>query len=598
VSLGRDVILEYLRDVGVKYLFGVPGTNEVPLIDGTNVPGAEVAFVPCMHENIAMGAAMGYARASGQPGVVELHITPGAAHGIGNLFNAFKSHVPMVVLCAQQHTDLLVQEPVLASDLVQVARQYTKWSYEVRSAGELPLVMQRALKEALAPPHGPVFLSIPWQLLLQPVNDGPRQVTRVAGGFLGDLAAVSAAAARLAGAQHPIIVAGDGVGAAGAWESLQRLARLLGAPVYTEALSSYMNYPNHLAEWQGELPQMQAGMQRVFARHDVAFLCGFGAQAQVLVFDHARGPLIPASVAQVYLHNSEWEIAKNGYGEVAILGDIGATLPVLCEEVAAHPRPNAGAAQTRLEEFARLGSEREAELRTSVADRPADALPNGCDVAHALAALQPDLPAPLILVNEAVSDSIAFQTHVHFDDPLGYFFAQGGSLGYSMPASVGMKLAAGDSRTVVNVIGDGSALFYPGTWWTAQRFELPVLFVVLNNREYKTLLAGFELIKQTYHWTPAGEAWYLRLGDHEPVVSFVGIAETYGIKGQLVTEVGQLTAALKSGLAALAQGQPYLVEVLTDPGLPQNPPRLDALTASKESSDERERARFDHLGPV
>src|ERR1700733_10466287 len=113
MKLGRDVVYDYLKDLGVRHLFGVPGTNEIPLIDGTNVASNEVTYIPCLHENIAVGAAMGYARMTGLPGVVQLHVTPGAAHGVGNLFNAYKSHIPLVILCAQQHSELLVQEPLL-----------------------------------------------------------------------------------------------------------------------------------------------------------------------------------------------------------------------------------------------------------------------------------------------------------------------------------------------------------------------------------------------------------------------------------------------------------------------------------------------------
>src|SRR2546426_10789779 len=110
---GRDVIFDYLREAKVDQLFGVPGTNEIPIIDATDVAGSGVHYVPCLHENIALGAAMGYARATGKPGVVELHITPGIGHAIGNLYNAARSHIPIVVLCGQQHSNLIIQEPLL-----------------------------------------------------------------------------------------------------------------------------------------------------------------------------------------------------------------------------------------------------------------------------------------------------------------------------------------------------------------------------------------------------------------------------------------------------------------------------------------------------
>ncbi|MER7078951.1 thiamine pyrophosphate-binding protein [Saccharopolyspora kobensis] len=104
--LDRDIVFDYLRTAGVDRLYGVPGTNEIPLIDGTDVPENRIEYVLCLHENIALGAAMGYARhrrtGSGDvvPGVVGLHVTPGVGHAIGNLFNASRSHSPLLVLCA------------------------------------------------------------------------------------------------------------------------------------------------------------------------------------------------------------------------------------------------------------------------------------------------------------------------------------------------------------------------------------------------------------------------------------------------------------------------------------------------------------------
>jgi benzoylformate decarboxylase len=590
VKLGRDVVFDYLRDLGVECLFGVPGTNEIPLIDGTNVPENHVRYVPCMHENIAVGAAMGYARVSGRPGVVELHVTPGAAHGIGNLFNAYKAHVPVVVLCAQQHSQLLSQEPILASDLVAVARQYTKWAYEVRFPDELPLVLQRAFKEALSPPCKPVFISIPWEFTLATTVDGPPRVTRVGRNFLGDRDEIQSAAGMLAAARSPIVIVGDGVGAAGAWQEVQRLADLLGAPVRAESLQSYLNFPNDDPHWQGELPQTQATMQAVFAGHDVAFLCGYNAQAQVLIYEYSLGPLIPTGVTQVYLHDDAWEIGKNGYGEAAILGEIKTTLPVLCDAVAGDAAYDAAAAAARNDKLLGVDAVKRTLVAAHVdvlAARPADVLASGDDIALAIAALQPEMAGPIVLSNEAVSNVLSFQRYITYSDPSSYFFGVGGSLGFSMPAALGMALAGGVERTVVNVVGDGSALFYPHTWWTASKLSLPILFVITNNREYKTLQVGLAALEQIYDWQPAGPAWYLRLDD--PLLSFVDIAATFGIQGELVPSVGELDGALRRGLETVNAGRPFVVEVLTDPSF---------QATAREESGVRTEPHLEYFGPV
>ncbi|HEX8355073.1 MAG TPA: thiamine pyrophosphate-binding protein, partial [Pyrinomonadaceae bacterium] len=279
----RDYVFDILRELGIHYIFGVPGTNEIPIIDGTSYPENGVQYIECLHENIAIGAAMGSARMSGKPGVLVVHVTPGIAHSIGNLFNAWRSRMPLVILCCQQQNELVTQEPILASNLVELARQYTKWAHEVRAPEEMALVLQRAFKEAMAPPAGPVFVSIPWEFTARSIgpDDRVRGVTQISPRFTGDPDAIRQAAALLSQAQNPIIVAGDAAGYAGAWPELQQLAELLGAPVLLQTFSSVANFPNDDFHWQGELPGSQSGLQQVFQGHDVAFLCGFGVQAQV-----------------------------------------------------------------------------------------------------------------------------------------------------------------------------------------------------------------------------------------------------------------------------------------------------------------------------
>ena len=341
----RDYLFDVLRDLGTHHIFGVPGTNEIPLIDGTSYPDNQVEYVECLHENIAIGAAMGSARMTGKPGVLVVHVTPGIGHSIGNLFNAWRSRVPLVILCCQQQNELVTQEPLLASNLVDLARQYTKWAHEVRTPEEIPLVLQRAFKETMAPPNGPVFIAIPWEFTMRRIgeHDRIRGITQISPHFTGDPSAIAQAASLLAQAKNPIIVGGDAAGYANAWPELQRLAELIGAPVLLQTFSSLGNFPNDDYHWQGELPGTQAGMRSVFRDHDVAFLCGFGAQAQIAVFKYSDGPLIPSSVRQIYLTNNTWDIGKNYYGESAILGDIKATLPLINDLV--RKNPPAGAAE-------------------------------------------------------------------------------------------------------------------------------------------------------------------------------------------------------------------------------------------------------------
>ncbi|QQK80280.1 hypothetical protein HUG20_10505 [Salicibibacter cibi] len=159
--LGRDLVLEAFREYGVEYLFGNPGTTELPLMDGlVNYP--DIEFIVSLQEDICVGMAAGYAQATGKPGVLNLHAAPGLAHGLGNVYDAFRASVPLIVTAGQQDTRLAAQEPALWGEMVPMIENYTKWSWEVKSIEELPIVVQRAFKVAMTEPRGRCFyLSLP-----------------------------------------------------------------------------------------------------------------------------------------------------------------------------------------------------------------------------------------------------------------------------------------------------------------------------------------------------------------------------------------------------------------------------------------------------
>ena len=583
----RDYLFDILRALGIRHIFGVPGTNEIPIIDGTAYPENGVQYIECLHENIAIGAAMGAARMSGKPGVLVVHVTPGIAHSIGNLFNAWRSRMPLVILCCQQQNELVTQEPLLASNLVDLARQYTKWAHEVRAPEELPLVLQRAFKEAMAPPNGPVFVAIPWEFTIRRIgaDDRIQGVTRIAPLFTGDPAAIQQAASLLAQAQNPLIIAGDAVGYAAAWPELQQLAALLGAPVVLQSFSSVANFPNDDFHWQGELPGTQAAVQGVFRDHDVAFLCGFGAQAQITVFKYSDGPLIPPQVRQIYLTNNTWDIGKNYYGEVAILGDVKATLPILNARLAENPPAGAALRNAHLRQL-------DADRRQQWDNYLARALQApeiwAVVIAEALRATirERGLQKQFVYVHEAVSDPAPFQYLLPLGTagaaPISYYCVAGGSLGWSLPASLGIKLESRgwqgiETRLVVAAVGDGSALFYPQVWWTAAHRNLGILYIITNNHEYHTLQLGLGQVIAAYGsetgWHPkTTDPDYLRI--QRPSLDFVALAKTLGgQEGEIVQQPGDVGAAVQRGADfVLRTGQSYILDMRTAQTTPAPPP--------------------------
>jgi benzoylformate decarboxylase len=549
--LCREIFFDFLEAQGVPFIFGNPGTTELPLVDGCS-DHPSVRYVMAMHEDIAVAQAMGYARASGQVGVVNLHVAPGVAHGLGNLYNAFRARVPLLVTAGQVPTGLMLQDPILTADLAGLVQPFTKWAYEVRAPEELPMALQRAFKEVTTPPYGPVFVSMPMDLLLEEYEQPePARVSRI-GRTVPFNADLDRAAELLRGARNPMILSGDGVGHARAWSEIAGLAEMLGARVRTEGYSTLWNFPSSHPLFAGPMPNQPAAMRAVFDDVDVLLMCGVTSQAPISRFDDG-GPLIPWRVRTVTLDDAVAEVGKNQPVEIGLIGDIGVGLAGLADRLRRRP-PAADVVAERMSTTMSFCAERTAIWEKKVAEARAASRPSPAMVAAELRDL---LPPQSVLVDETISNRASFVNVLEFDDPLSYFAANGLSLGYSPSAAAGIKLALPE-RTVVNVVGDGSLLYYPHALWSAASGRTPVLFVVLNNGEYRVLK---QIIDRMGGPWGAGGDMPVGLDLTDPPVDFVTLARSMGVEGERVTAGSELRGALERGIAA---GRPYLVEVVIE----------------------------------
>src|SRR5688500_13345370 len=161
---GRDILLDVLRSEGVRHVFGNPGSTELPLIDAL-AAADDLDYVLALQEATAVGMADGYAQATGRPAFLNLHTSAGLGNAVGNLTNAQANGTPLVVTAGQQDRRHLHHDPLLSGDLVGLARPVSKWAHEVSNLGELGTVLRRAFNDAATAPSGPVFVSIPMDLL-------------------------------------------------------------------------------------------------------------------------------------------------------------------------------------------------------------------------------------------------------------------------------------------------------------------------------------------------------------------------------------------------------------------------------------------------
>lgn len=548
---GKRAFLELLRQEGVEIIFGNPGTTELPLMDALAVESGP-RYVLGLQEGAVMAMAGGYAQASGKLAAVNLHVAPGLGNAMGMLYDAQKAGAPVLVTAGQHEQGFNVTEPILWADLPVIARPFVKWSTEVHRLADLPRIVHRAAKTALAPPTGPIFLSIPGDVLKAEADIDLGRPTRVAPRLRGDAAAIASAARLLAAAERPVFIAGDAVARGGAGTELLRLATLLGAPIHIEGIDNSAPVPSSHPLFRGTITRHAHLIRAALDPHDLLF--SVGADLFPLSLPPSVEPL-PRGMKVVHLDGDPWELGKNFATDVAILGDPKATLAELESAVAAQmsaPR-RAAAAQQRAKMESAIAVEREAVRAQARAE--ASKLPiRPLALWHTLGEL---LPGDAVIVEETLSSAGGLRQLVGSNDAESFYGMRGGGIGWGLPAAIGVKLAH-PARPVVALIGDGSALYNIQALWTAAHDRVAVLFVILNNGSYRILKQRTQALRG--HAAQTGR--YVGMDLTDPAIDFVALARSFGVEAARVTTLDGVRREVATALAADA---PRLVEIEIDP---------------------------------
>jgi benzoylformate decarboxylase len=547
---GKRAFLDLLKQEGVEIVFGNPGTTELPLMDAFATEN-DIRYLLGLQEAAVMAMADGYAQASGKLAVVNLHVTPGLGNAMGMLYDAQKAGAPILVTAGQHEQSFTATEPILWADLPTIARPLVKWSSEVNRLQDLPRLVHRAAKTALAPPTGPVFLSLPGDILRADADIDLLAPTRVAPRMRGDRAAVEAAADLLARAERPVIMAGDAVAQSRAHAELVELAELLGAPVYTEFVPSTASFPASHPLFRGSMVRLAPDVRKVLDRHDLLF--SVGGDLFTLSLPSDVDPM-PPGLALVHLDTDPWELGKNYPPAVAILGDPKATLPeitaVLRERMSSGQR---GTARERLAiATGAIAAERKAlhaRARALAGAVPVQPLA----LLHAIGEM---LPKDAVVVEEALSSAPGIRQLIRSDDPQSYFGLRGGGIGWGLPATIGVKLALPD-RPVVGLIGDGSAMYTVQALWTAARYRIDAVFVILNNTSYRILKQRLHNMRGLAEQADS----YVGMELMDPAIDFVGLARSLGIAAERAKTVHEATDLIGQ---ALKNGGATLIEVVLD----------------------------------
>jgi benzoylformate decarboxylase len=549
---GKQALAQMLIAEGLDYIFGNPGTSETPLLDVLQ-DFPQLKYVQALQEGTAVGMADGYARATGRPAFANIHIAGGLANGISALYNAYRGGTPLILTAGNSDTRMFMADPTLSGDLVEMTAQYTKWSAEILHAGDIPVAVRRAFKEAKTPPTGPVFLSFPWNTMDETADV---EITPSSSGYFRtrpDNDAVARASQLLSQAENPVIVVGDRVAQSGAVPQMVRLAEQLGAKVHAAAFSE-VNFPTSHVLWGGMLNLNNPSTRQQFAGADVVLAVGANIFNSFLYVDE---PFLNPATKLVHLDSAVAQVERIYATEVGILADPAAGLDELTDALDQDMSASAKeAAATRAATFAeekRQSAEKYRQQLSGMWDRRPMAVER---MMHELAQ---SLPPNTIVADESITSRPAVMREFTFDQPGSLYGIRGGALGWAMPGALGVQLANPD-RPVLAIVGDGASLYTVQALWTAARYNIPVVYAICNNRSYRILKVNMDLYLRRMLDDQERQSEYVGMDFANPL-NLSAIAQGMGVAGEKVEDPESLGPALRK---AFDSGRPAVIDVSID----------------------------------
>ena len=557
-----EAYLALLADRGIDYLFGNSGTDFPSIIEALAKAAGDKTKAPIPvtvpHENLAVAMAHGYYAITGRPQAVMFHVNVGTANGITGVLNAARDNVPILFTAGrtpinetgvQGARSVFIHWGQEMFDQAGMLREAVKWDYELRTPQQLETVVDRALSLAMTEPRGPVYLSLPREVLAEV----PEPFTHASAGRRGaatapapDPAAISSAAALLAGAENPLIVTATVGRDPGAFTRFAELAERYALPVVSyrpRCLCLASDHPMHVGYEPGP----------------------FLKDADVVLVLDCDVPWIPSlhpvnPAAKVILMGADPLFGRypiRGFpADLAITGASPLALPALIEAMASHEKAAATRISSRRKRVAKLRAAQNEQL-AAVRTAAAESTPmSAAWLAHCIDQAK---GADDVVVSEAQLPI----AHMSFTEHGTYHATPpAGGLGWGLGAALGIKLGAPE-RSVISVVGDGAYMFGGPTpaHYVSASMDLPLLTVILNNQMWGSVR------KATLGLYPDGAAAKSNrapLTYFDPAPEYHRIVEASGGYGEKVERSAELPAALKRAMAVVNNdGRQAVLNVMT-----------------------------------
>lgn len=557
-EMSAEAYLRRLAERGIEFVFANPGTDFAPIIEALSRPGDKPypRFVTVPHENVAMAMAHGYYRISGKPAVVMVHVTVGTANSLCGLMNAMRDNVPTILAAGRTP---LTETGHIASrngnihwgqesfDQGALVREYVKWDYELRHGQPVESVVDRAIDIAMSEPRGPVYLTLPREILADPATAPRRSTIRPAGAVPGQPApqAIEDAARLIADAEFPLIVTSNVGRHPQAFANLAALAETFALPVV----------------------QFGANENNLSTEHAMHLGYDPGAflpEADVVLVIDSPVPWIPKSVTlkrgAKIIHASADPLAsrypfREFEADYLIAGETRAALSMLHHALRERMKGKEQAIEHRRAAIAvkreAIAAKWRAVLETARTQTPIHPV-------WLTTCLNEVKSRDAILINELGLNVGTLEMTEQGSYLSGYV---SGGLGFGLGAALGAKLAAPE-RDVITVVGDGSYMFgNPLSYhFVGHAEKLPTLTVIANNHSWHAVR------NSTLSVYPSGDAAksnVMPLTLLEPSPSFEKTIDVCGGYGEKVDKPENLRAALQRGMDAVRSGTPAVINVYT-----------------------------------
>jgi len=561
---GGEIIIDFLVRHRIPYLVGIPGHGCLGLVDALKNYEGRIQLLQVRHEQSAVHLADAYYRLTGIPLAVFTSIGPGAMNTVIGVASCYVDSIPVLVLTGNAHTHIagrgVLQEIERRrdADSISVFEPITKRTWQATRVDRLPHILQRAFTEMLSGRPGPVVIDLPMDVQCDSAEVAAEELDDrgLPGRVMPGPARIERAGRLLIEAQRPVLVAGGGVIASQAWDELRALAEFLGAPVITTMMGKGAFPEDHpLSGFHAGSKGTTCG-NTLTARADVILAVGMRF-ADESTSSYRRGvsyAIPPARLIHIDLDPTE--IGKNYPAEVGIVADAKAALAALLEWLKAHSAPRNYRRSDYFAEIQRLREEWLAHVRELAAS---DQTP--VTISRLIAELRAFLRRDAIILTSSGNTQAQWFQEAMVYEPKTHLTTGGFStMGWTVPAALGAKLAAPD-RQVVGLVGDGDFLMTVQELATAVQYHIPVVYVVANNGGW---IAIRDLQAAVYGPERAVGAEFLR--DGQPISpDLAAIARGFGCYAERISAPHEIRPALER---AFASGRPAVIEVMVERDYP------------------------------